>query len=145
MQRFLIAATAALAVGGFAFTPSASAHEGEPVVGALVGGGIGAVVAGPPGAVVGAIIGTIVGAESHKQVHARTEATRAHIAPERVRVYHEVPVRHAAPTRVAYGGNGNGDAVDVIPAGMRKVCYYEPVKKVATGQAKPKAKKKARC
>ena len=58
-KTFLVAAiTTALA----AMTFSTQASAGDPVAGAIIGGGIGAAVAGPPGAAVGAIIGTIAGA-----------------------------------------------------------------------------------
>jgi hypothetical protein len=58
-KSFLVAAMTAAAA---AMTFSTQASAGDPVAGAIIGGGIGAAVAGPPGAAVGAIIGTIAGA-----------------------------------------------------------------------------------
>ncbi|MGZ5031904.1 MAG: hypothetical protein ACXWAC_01795 [Usitatibacter sp.] len=57
---------AAMSVAVAAATFSTQAAAGDPVAGALIGGGIGAAVGGPPGAAVGAVIGTIIGAESHR-------------------------------------------------------------------------------
>lgn len=56
---------AAMSVAVAAATFSTQAAAGDPVAGALIGGGIGAAVGGPPGAAVGAVIGSIIGAESH--------------------------------------------------------------------------------
>lgn len=53
--------TAGIALSVF----SIQARAGDPVAGALIGGGIGAAIAGPPGAAVGAILGTIAGSEPY--------------------------------------------------------------------------------
>ncbi len=52
---------AAIGVTVAAMGFSTQASAGDPIAGAIIGGGIGAAVAGPPGAAVGAIIGTIAG------------------------------------------------------------------------------------
>ena len=51
------------------FAVPASAHGGEVVGGAIVGGAIGAAVGGPPGAAVGAVIGSMIGADASYHNH----------------------------------------------------------------------------
>ena len=57
--------TAALIAGLAAAAFSTEASAQDPVLGALVGGGIGAAVGGPPGAAVGAILGLAIGADPY--------------------------------------------------------------------------------
>ena len=44
---------------------SMQARAGDPVAGALIGGGIGAAIGGPPGAAVGAILGSLAGSDPY--------------------------------------------------------------------------------
>ena len=114
-KKLLLIATMTVAVAAAAFPTRASA--GDPVAGALIGGGIGAAVGGPPGAAVGAVIGTIIGAESrpyYRRGYYRDEAyyepryrergyyapryrEQGYYAPPVARYYESAPVFYAPP------------------------------------------------
>lgn len=97
MKKTLLAVTIAAAAAAATFSTQASANH-DPVVGALVGGGIGAAVGGPPGAAIGAILGLAIGAESdhHRYGHRRYYGERPDYDH---RYYDRAPRHERAPAR----------------------------------------------
>lgn len=99
-------ATLALAVAAATYPAQASAHGEEPVVGALIGGGIGAAVGGPPGAAVGAFLGLAIGATAHHDHHRHHRNSRR---DDRYGWRDDVPVDRPRD-RVRHGSRHDRDA-----------------------------------
>ena len=97
-KKPLLIATMTVAVAAATFSTQAAA--GDPVAGALIGGGIGAAVGGPPGAAVGAVLGSIIGAESHyrRGYYDRRYYDGRYAAP----AYYEPAPRYYAPGPAYY-------------------------------------------
>ena len=76
MKKSILAATITAGALALGFTTQAAAAH-DPLVGALVGGGIGAAVGGPPGAAVGAFLGLAIGASADHH-HYRDRHYRRH-------------------------------------------------------------------
>ena len=94
--------TAALIAGLAAATFSTQASAHDPVLGALIGGGIGAAVGGPPGAAIGAIIGLAAGADPY--YHEPRYYDRGYSAPRYYdRGYYAPAPTYYAPAPVYYG------------------------------------------
>ena len=94
MSMKILVATVAIAGAAAGFTTTASA--GDPVAGALIGGGIGAAIGNGPGAAVGAVIGSAIAA-SEPPYYER----RAYYDAPPARYYDAPPARYydAPPAR----------------------------------------------
>ena len=108
MRKSYLLAAATTAVAAMTFSTQASA--GDPLAGAIIGGGIGAAIGGPPGAAVGAIIGTIAGASDPYYHHGYPVggyygAPPAYYAPAPAPEYYppaQGPAYYPAPQAPAY-------------------------------------------